>query len=273
MSESIWKAYDEKAETYDTTFGINFFRIYDVITWKYLEPYLPKNRDAVVLDAGGGTGRWSMPMAKTGLNVVLVDVSEGMLNVARRRVKEVGYDDKITVGRGDITKLEYSDETFDLVFCEHVLFLIEEPAKAIKELTRVLKRGCPLIISCPNTFTGILMCLKHDFPKHIDRAMNMMNGTFTFVKDDKWRKLKEIKGQVLTPTEFRRMLEDCGLKVMKIVGKVVTMLGWSERFIQEKTMSPDLLQKLLEIEMRLCEREDVLGVAAHLQAIAYKEKS
>ena len=104
-------------------------------------------------------------------------------------------------------------------------------------------------------------------------AMNRMNGTFTFVKDDKWRKLKEVKGQSLTTIEFRRMLEDCGLKVMKIVGKVVTMLGWSERFIEEKTMSQDLLQKLLEMEMRLCEREDVLGVAAHLQAIAYKKKS
>ena len=58
MSELVKKVYDKKAETYHKDLEKNFFKVYDIITWKYLEPYLPENGDAVVLDAGGGTGRW-----------------------------------------------------------------------------------------------------------------------------------------------------------------------------------------------------------------------
>jgi hypothetical protein len=44
-----------------------------------------------------------------------------------------------------------------------------------------------------------------------------------------------------------------------------------EMFIAETDMSQDLLQKLLKIETTLCERDDASGLAAHLQAIAYKK--
>ena len=34
--------YDEKSTTYDAIFNMLYYRIYDTITWKYIEPYLPK---------------------------------------------------------------------------------------------------------------------------------------------------------------------------------------------------------------------------------------
>ena len=51
MSDLIGKAHDRRAETYDKLFQNNFFTVYDFITRKYLEPRLPRNTDAVVLDA------------------------------------------------------------------------------------------------------------------------------------------------------------------------------------------------------------------------------
>ena len=50
-----------------------YYKIYDAITWKYIEPYVPKDPDALVLDAGGGTGRWTIRMARKGCKVILVD--------------------------------------------------------------------------------------------------------------------------------------------------------------------------------------------------------
>jgi len=264
MSDLVEKAYDRRAETYDKLLQNNFFKVYDFITWRYLEPYLPKNRDAVVLDAGGGTGRWSIPMAEKGLKVVLLDISEGMLNVARAKIREEGLEEKITVKQGDITQLEYPDETFDLVFCEHALFLIEDPAEAVRELARVLKKGDPLIISCPNTYTRLLMGLKRKFLKNIDWAMDALSGSFTFVKRPM------VKGRFFTPTEFRGILEESGLRVEKIVGKVTTVIDWTKKFMGNKEIPQDLLDKILELETMLCERDDALGLAAHLQAIAYK---
>lgn len=270
MVEPVKKAYDERAETYDEVFEKNFYKIYDEVTWRYLEPYLPKKRDAIVLDAGGGTGRWAIPMAKKGLNVVLVDISDGMLNVARKKVRAEGLEEKVTIRQGDITKLEYADEMFDLVFCEHTLFLIENKSAAIKELTRVLKRKCPLIIGCPNALSSILMSLKHDFPNYIDSSIDMLEEYgFTFKNDE--RKLGGIRARLPTPMEFRMMLEDNGLKVEKMVGKVVTILGWSEKYLDDEKTSQDLLHKLLKMELALCEKTDALGLAGHLQAIAYKK--
>ena len=40
----------------------------------------------VVLDAGGGTGKWTIPIVEKGLKVVLYDISREMLNVARRKI-------------------------------------------------------------------------------------------------------------------------------------------------------------------------------------------
>ena len=46
--------YDEKAERYEEVFDTLYFRVFDAVTWKYLEPYVPADPEALVLDAGGG---------------------------------------------------------------------------------------------------------------------------------------------------------------------------------------------------------------------------
>ncbi|MDH5482801.1 MAG: hypothetical protein OEY22_07985 [Candidatus Bathyarchaeota archaeon] len=50
-----------------------YYKIFDTITWKYIEPHVPTNPNALVLDAGGGTGRWTARMTKKGCRVVLID--------------------------------------------------------------------------------------------------------------------------------------------------------------------------------------------------------
>jgi ubiquinone/menaquinone biosynthesis C-methylase UbiE len=124
-----------------------YFRVFDAVTWKYLEPYLPANPNALVLDAGGGTGRWTVRIAKKALKVVLLDFSEGMLKVAAKRIKQEGVEEKVVLKKGNVSKTGYADETFDLIFCEHALFLFEDPGAPLKEFNRILKRKARLIIS------------------------------------------------------------------------------------------------------------------------------
>jgi len=71
------KAYfDRLAESYERSPPWDELteRIYDELTWRYIEPYLP--RDGLVLDAGGRTGKWAIPIAQRGLQVVLLDISD-----------------------------------------------------------------------------------------------------------------------------------------------------------------------------------------------------
>lgn len=110
---------DKKSGNYDETFGTLCFRVYDAVTWKYLEPYVPTGPNAWVLDAGGGPGRWAIHMAEKGCKVALIDASTGMLLVAGERIKKQGLQEKVSVKMGAITKTGYTNETFDKVLCEH----------------------------------------------------------------------------------------------------------------------------------------------------------
>ena len=68
QSDRVIAYYHRNAADYDKEYDVPFFKeIYDRLTWRYIEPFLP--RTGVVLDAGGGTGKWSIPIAKKGLKV------------------------------------------------------------------------------------------------------------------------------------------------------------------------------------------------------------
>ncbi|MBE0520108.1 hypothetical protein IBX35_03595, partial [Candidatus Bathyarchaeota archaeon] len=51
---TIEEYYDKRSSCYDSTFDMLYFKVFDAITWKYIEPYVPVDPDALVLDAGGG---------------------------------------------------------------------------------------------------------------------------------------------------------------------------------------------------------------------------
>jgi len=266
--EDITAYYDEKSESYDFIFDALYFRIYDAVTWRYLEPHVPTVPDAVVLDAGGGTARWAIRMAEKGCRVVLLDSSEKMLSAATQKVKQKGLQNRITLQKGDIAATGYADESFDMVLCEHALFLFKEPEVAIQELKRVLKQDGALVISAQNRYTQALSSLAGK-----PRVDNVKRAFKVLVNQDHECMTKDgkIKIYTWTPREFRNMLERNGLQVEKIIGKVVTMpLRIRQEFFMEKRHSAELFNEILQFELALCEKSDALALAGHLQATARK---
>ena len=265
---TIEEYYDKRSSSYDSTFDMLYFKVFDVITWKYIEPYVPVDSDALVLDAGGGTGRWAIRMARKGCKVISMDVSENMLEIAAEKVKEEGLQHKITIKKGDITKTGYADETFDMILCEHTLFLFKEPDILIRELKRVLKRKAQLIISAQNRYVQSLACLpEKPSPGKINNALNILLRR----KYNTMTRHGEVKIHTWTPNEFRTLLERNGFQVEKIIGKGVTMpLRISKELFVKKEYSEDLFNKILQFELALCERKDALALAGHMQAIVCK---
>jgi ubiquinone/menaquinone biosynthesis C-methylase UbiE len=260
--------YDEEGKSYDEIFEALYFKVYDAVTWKYLEPYVPTDPNALVLDAGGGTGRWAIRMARKGCKVTLMDISEEMLKVAAKRVEEEGLEHRIITKTGDITKTGYADENFDMILCEHALFLFKEPDILVKELKRILKKKARLIISAQNRYVHSLV-LMPERP-----SSNKVKDAFNILLRKKYRTMTKhgkVKIYTWTPNEFRRMLERNGFHVEKIVGKGATMpLRISKELFMKKKYPEDLFNKILQFELTLCEKPDALALAGHLQAIAYK---
>jgi len=266
--EDITSYYNEKSKLYDDIFETLGYKVYDAITWKYLEPYIPTDPDAVVLDAGGGTGRWAVRIAEKGCKVVLVDASEEMLRLAAKRAKQSGLVDRITLKKEDLRRTNYREGTFDLAFCEHTLFLFKEPDLPLKELYRVLKKEAHVVISAQNLYAQCLASLS-DNPD----AANVTD-VLDLLKCKRYATMAN-EGKVAiytwTPDEFKQMLERNGFHVEKIIGKSIAMpLRISKDVFMKRKYPKNLFDKILEFELAMCERPEALALAGHLQAIARK---
>jgi ubiquinone/menaquinone biosynthesis C-methylase UbiE len=98
--------------------------------------YLPKG--ARVLDAGCGSGRDSGILKTKGFNVTGLDISKGLLEVARKDYPEISFI------YGDLLKLPFPQNSFDGICAQASLVhleTIEDTQTAIKEFHKVLKNG------------------------------------------------------------------------------------------------------------------------------------
>ena len=72
-----------------------------------------------ILEVGVGTGL-SLPQYKSATSIVGVDISERMLDVARKRVKKLGLDNVESIEVGDAENLQFPDGSFDVVVAQYV---------------------------------------------------------------------------------------------------------------------------------------------------------
>ncbi len=99
-----------------------------------------------ILEAGVGTGRVSLPLRAAGLEVTGIDASRGMLHKAREKSLD-------RLVRGDAHRLPFRARAFDAVLFAHVLHLLDDPPRALREACRVSRGGAIALVE-PPTATG-----------------------------------------------------------------------------------------------------------------------
>jgi demethylmenaquinone methyltransferase/2-methoxy-6-polyprenyl-1,4-benzoquinol methylase len=107
-----------------------------------LEPH-PAER---ILEVGFGTGQALMDLGRTvspGGKVFGMDISEGMRQVARKRIVKAGLDETIELIGGDAVHLPFRDEVFEAVFMSFTLELFDTPEipLVLMEYRRVLRKN------------------------------------------------------------------------------------------------------------------------------------
>lgn len=141
--------HDETAHVYEQTLEPHF-RAYRSLTsdrWLDELPRLTDGRHA--LDLGCGTGAMTVWLAERGYDVRGIDHSQGMLDIARRKVEQLGLEDRVELSVGDIRELPWDDETFDVVACQGVLHHLDDMSGCLAEVARVLKAGGVFYIAEP----------------------------------------------------------------------------------------------------------------------------
>lgn len=101
-----------------------------------------------ILDVATGTG--DLAIASLRLNPVRVtgiDISEGMLDLGRKKIMERHLDDRIELLKGDSEAINFADETFDVVMVAFGVRNFEHTQKGLSEMFRVLRpRGMIMIL-------------------------------------------------------------------------------------------------------------------------------
>jgi SAM-dependent methyltransferase len=140
-------------------------------TLHFLRRYLPPR--GLLLDAGGGPGRYTIELAKMGYDVVLLDLTPKHLDIARTEIRRARVEDKVRgIHRGSIQDLSrFRSGTFDAVLClgttlGHVVDRIER-GKALGELARVAKKGAPIFVSVVGRYAQF-MDPAGRFPEKLD---------------------------------------------------------------------------------------------------------
>ena len=125
-----WKKWDEMTMTFLKPMGDQIIRLLN-----------PKDYD-LALDVASGTGEPGLTIATilTGGMVVITDLSEGMLdvarsNAARRSVKNLEF------VACDASELPFADNSFDIISCRFGFMFFPDMSLAMKEMFRVLKPG------------------------------------------------------------------------------------------------------------------------------------
>ena len=146
-AQQVEQMFDNIAPTYDT---LNHRLSWDIDRgWRkkaigQLAPFAPKT----MLDIATGTGDFAILSAQMLKPQTLIgaDISEGMMEIGRQKVKQLGLDGTISFVKEDCLQLSYEDNTFDAVTAAFGIRNFADLDKGLREMCRVLKPGGHLSI-------------------------------------------------------------------------------------------------------------------------------
>ena len=111
-----------------------------------------------VVDAGGGTGGFAVPLAELGHTVTVVDPSPDALAALERRVAEAGVGDRVIGLQGELSALAglIGAEHVDAVLCHGVLEYVEDPEIALGAVVKCLRPGGLVSVIVANKPAAVL---------------------------------------------------------------------------------------------------------------------
>ncbi len=237
-------------------------------TLHYLKKYLPKK--GLILDAGGGPGRYTIELARMGYDVVLFDITLKNLKFAKSKIKKSKVQNKIKgIVEGSITNLSrFKNNTFDAVVClgsplSHLK--IKQRKKAILELIRVAKKNAPIFVSIMGKF-GYLMRSVEKWPNEIKN--NKRYTSIAFKGDDfYWGE----KGyfHYFTLEELEKFFPN-KIKTLEKIG--LDGLGSiSEKDINKLSKDPLAWKNWIKVHYRLCTHPTIVDISPHIMIVGRKK--
>ena len=256
MISRFYTEYDEETRLDRTRRGqLEFF-----VTMDYIHRFAGKN--SKILEIGAGTGRYSIALAKEGLDVTSVELVENNLAVLKKNSEGLK---NIQAFQGDALDLSrFSDETFDVTLVFGPMYHLYEPAdiqRAIDEAVRVTKKDGVLLFAFISVFAIM--------------SANYLYGNWAegeeenFTKDQKIRHFEEQLFTGYDITEFEALFNEKPVEHLATAG-----VDWVLEAIQKRddfSFSDEDFEKFKKWYLAFAENREMLGATNHLLYICKRK--
>jgi S-adenosylmethionine-dependent methyltransferase len=217
-----------------------------------------------ILDAGGGNGLDSVPLAAQGHFVDIVDYSQEMLADAQYQAVQVNAQERVATHLADVRDVSklFPDLQFDLILCHNVLQYIDDVPALIRAFSSSLKsKGIISVVSIN----------RYSTPYHAA----FLNGNFTeaiTLLNSRTSKAKIFDTNMVSYSvdEISEMMNNVGVVTEKDYGIRCICDYWGDN---ERKSDPVIFEQIERLEFALTELHPYKLLARYFQIIARKVKS
>lgn len=144
--EQVTKMFDTISGDYDGLNRVISFGI-DIKWRKKVVKIVKDSNPQSILDIATGTGDLAINLAQTdATKIVGLDISSGMLDIGKEKIKRKNLDSKIEMVLGDSENMPFEDNSFDAITVAFGVRNFETLENGLKEILRVLKPGGAFVI-------------------------------------------------------------------------------------------------------------------------------
>lgn len=215
-----------------------------------------------VLDAGGGNGMDSIPLAGLGHSVDIVDYSQQMLTDAVRRTEEAGLEARVRLHHAEASEAPrlFPAASFDLVLCHNVIGYVEDPAALLRDLVSVVK---------PGGLISVLGINRYSIPLHTAFLRGDLSGALAQVGTGRMKSnLFDTTVDTFAAAEIIAMLEAAGCALEADYGIRCICDYWGDN---DRKLQPTIFEQVRQIEFALTDRSPYKLIARYFQVIARRK--
>jgi ubiquinone/menaquinone biosynthesis C-methylase UbiE len=258
---------DEDARLRTGCFQLEFARTKELIL-RHL-PQMP----AVVADVGGASGNYSFWLARLGYRVHLVDPVPKHIEQATRACDLQRDQPLASVRLGDARKLDFADESVDAVLLLGPLYHLtdrNDRLACLREAQRILRQEGVIFAAGISRFASLLAALHDDllgepeFAAILER--DLREGQH---RNDTGNPLYFTTAYFHRPSELAEEVMESGLGLLEVLP--VEGPGWLAKEFDRLWASQEQRQRLMRCIRQVENEEELIGVSAHLLAIARKQ--
>src|SRR5690554_5769280 len=144
--EQVTKMFDTISKEYDGLNRVISFGI-DIKWRKKVVDIIAKTQPNRILDIATGTGDLAINLAQTSAQEIIgLDISDGMLEVGRKKIADKKLNNKIQMTLGDSENLPFDDNSFDAITVAFGVRNFENLEKGLSEILRVLRPNGTFVI-------------------------------------------------------------------------------------------------------------------------------